>query len=77
MTILFLNLQIIKSDIGAHIKLAVSLVIALLIFLGGLCRYVWVNILPLSPPREELECSNYRYMAVSFAFRKIMLNFIM
>ena len=35
-------------------KWAVSLVIVMvaLIFLGGLCGYVWVNILTLSPPRD-------------------------
>ena len=54
MAILFLNLQIIRSDIRPHIKWAVSLVIAHGHFKsssGVLCEYVWVNILTLSPPR--------------------------
>ena len=40
-TILFLKLQITRSDIRTHIKWAVSLVIAYghFIFLGGLCGY--------------------------------------
>ena len=40
------------ADIRSHIKWAVSLVIAHMvpsIFLRGLCSYVWVNILTLSP----------------------------
>ena len=53
MTILFLKLQITRSDIRPHIKWAVSLqlhmVIMTLIFLRGSCGYVWVNILALSP----------------------------
>ena len=63
----FQNLQITRSDIRPHIKWAVILVIAYghtqsglstwwlhmvtLIFLRGLCGYVWVNILTLLPPR--------------------------
>ena len=50
----FRNLQITRSDIRPHIKwAAVSLVIVNghLIFLRGLCGYVWVNILILSSPR--------------------------
>ena len=55
MTMLFLNLEITTSDITPHKKLAVSLVIAHghLIFLRGLCGYVWVNILTLSSPRGD------------------------
>ena len=53
MTILFLNLQITRSDIRPHIKWAVSLVIAYGHF--NLPQgFVWVgmvNILTLSPPR--------------------------
>ena len=55
MTILFQNLQITRSDIRPHIKWAVSLVTAYGHFnlpQGGLCGYVWVNILTLSPPRD-------------------------
>ena len=57
MTMLFLNLQVTRSDIRPHKKLAVSLVIDMvtLIFLGALCVYVWVNILTLSPPRGKGE----------------------
>ena len=42
-----------KSNIGPQIKWAVSLVVAdgHLIFLRGLCAYVWVNMLTLSPPK--------------------------
>ena len=49
----FLCLQITRSDIRSHLKGAVSLVIAdgHLIFLRGLCGYVWFNILTLSPLR--------------------------
>ena len=54
-TILFLNLQITGSDIRPHIKWAVILVIAYdhfnLPIIGGLCGYVGVNILTLSPLR--------------------------
>ena len=49
MTILFLNLQITRSDIRPHIKWGVNLVIAYGQF-NRLCAYVWVNILTLSPP---------------------------
>ena len=57
MTILCLNLQITRSDIRPHTKWAVSLVIAYghFIFLGGLCGYVWVTVLTLSPQRENLK----------------------
>ena len=52
MTILFLNLKIIRPDIRPHIKWAVSLVIAYvpvtLILPRDLRGYVWVNILTLS-----------------------------
>ena len=43
----FLSLKITRSDIRAHVKWAVSLVITdgHSIFLRGLCGYVWVNIL--------------------------------
>ena len=53
MTILFLNLQLTRSDIRPHIKLTVSLVIAYGHFNlpWGLCDYVWVNTLTLSPLR--------------------------
>ena len=52
MTIHFLNLQMTRSDIRAHIKWAVSLVT--LIFLRGLCGYVWINIYSLYRPRGWL-----------------------
>ena len=48
MTIVFQNLQITRSNIRPHIKLAVSLVMVTLIILR-LCGYVWVNIFTLSP----------------------------
>ena len=49
----FLNLQPTRSDISTHIKWIVSLVIAYghLFFLRGLCGYIRVNILTLSPTR--------------------------
>ena len=56
----FLCMRITRSDIRLHVKWAVSLVIAdgWLIFLRGLCGYVWVNILTLSPPRvTDLDCN--------------------
>ena len=58
-----LNFQITISDITPHIKWAVSLVIALitLIFLRGLCEYVSVNILTLSPlegiQKQDFKCN--------------------
>ena len=55
MTIFFhKQVQISRSDIRPHIKWAVSLVILHMvtsIFLQGLCGYIWVNILTLSPRR--------------------------
>ena len=55
MTIFFYKqVQIRRSDIRPHIKWAVSLVILHMvtsIFLQGLCGYIWVNILTLSPRR--------------------------
>ena len=55
MTIFFYKqVQISRSDIRPHIKWAVSLVIlhkVTSIFLQGLCGYIWVNILTLSPRR--------------------------
>ena len=50
------QVQISRSDISCrpHIKWAVSLVILHMvtsIFLQGLCGYIWVNILTLSPQR--------------------------
>ena len=55
MTITFREqVQISRSDIRPHIKWAVSLVILHMVtsvFLRGLCGYIWVNILTLSPQR--------------------------
>ena len=55
MTIFFYKqVQISSSDIRPHIKWAVSLVILHMvtsISLQGLCGYIWVNILTLSPQR--------------------------
>ena len=55
MTIFFYKqVQISRSDIRPHIKWAVSLVILHMvtsISLQGLCGYIWVNILTLSPQR--------------------------
>ena len=51
---LYKQVQISRSDIRPHIKWAVSLVILHMvtsIFLQGLCGYIWVNILTLSPRR--------------------------
>ena len=48
------HVQISRSDIRPHTKWAVSLVILHMvtsIFLWGLCGYIWVNILTLSPLR--------------------------
>ena len=48
-TILLVNFQIVRSDIRTHIKVGcqpgdcISFMITL-IFLGGMCGYVWVNI---------------------------------
>ena len=59
MTIFFYKqVQISRSDIRPHIKWAVSLVILHMvtsIFLQGLCGYIWVNILTLSPRRGEMK----------------------
>ena len=52
--ILYKQVQVSRSDIRPHIKWAVSLVILHMvtsIFLQGLCGYIWVNILTLSPQR--------------------------
>ena len=52
--IFYKQVQISRSDIRPHIKWAVSLVILHMvtsIFLQGLCGYIWVNILTLSPRR--------------------------
>ena len=54
--IFYKQVQINRSDIRPHIKWAVSLVILHMvtsIFLQGLCGYIWVNILTLSPRRDE------------------------
>ena len=56
--IFYKQVQIIRSDIRPHIKWAVSLVILHMvtsIFLQGLCGYIWVNILTLSPQRGSLK----------------------
>ena len=50
--IFYKQVQISRSHIRPHIKWAVSLVILHMvpsIFLQGLCGYIWVNILTLSP----------------------------
>ena len=55
--IFYKQVQISRSDIRPHIKWAVSLVILHMvtsIFLQGLCGYIWVNILTLSPQRGLL-----------------------
>ena len=52
--IFYKQVQISRSDIRPHIKWAVSLVILHMvtsIFLQGLCGYIWVNMLTLSPQR--------------------------
>ena len=52
--IFYKQVLISKSNIRPHIKWAVSLVILHMvtsIFLQGLCGYIWVNILTLSPRR--------------------------
>ena len=62
MTIFFYKqVQISRSDIRPHIKWAVSLVILHMvtsIFLQGLCGYIWVNILTLSPRRGQCAVSD-------------------
>ena len=52
--IFYKQVQISRSDIRPHIKWAVSLVMLHMvtsIFLQGLCGYIWVNTLTLSPQR--------------------------
>ena len=54
--IFYKQVQISRPDIRPHIKWAVSLVILHMvtsIFLQGLCGYIWVNILTLSPQRGK------------------------
>ena len=61
--IFYKQVQISRSDIRPHIKWAVSLVILHMvtsIFLQGLCGYIWVNILTLSPRRGSV-WENYIY----------------
>ena len=56
--IFYKQVQISRSDIRPHIKWAVSLVILHMvtsIFLQGLCGYIWVNILTLSPQRGHVQ----------------------
>ena len=51
------QVQISRSDIRPHIKWAVSLVILHMVTsmsLQGLCGYIWVNILTLSPQRVSV-----------------------
>ena len=51
------QVQISRSDVRPHIKWAVSLVILHMVTsmsLQGLCGYIWVNILTLSPQRVAL-----------------------
>ena len=63
MTILFLKLHITRSDITPHIKWAVCLVIAYGHFIvpRGFVRVcIWVNILILSPPRDNLSMTFYK-----------------
>ena len=50
------QVQISRSDIRPHIKWVVNLVILHMvtsISLQGLCGYIWVNILTLSPQRAR------------------------
>ena len=50
------QVQISRSDIRPHTKWVVSLVILHMvtsIFLQGLCGYLWINILTLSPQSYE------------------------
>ena len=68
------QVQISRSDIRPHIKWAVSLVIlhmATSIFLRGLCGYIWVNILTLSPQRGYSTVppgkGKYKYRSVKYA----------
>ena len=61
-TFFYKQVQISRSDIRPHIKWAVSLVILHMvtsIFLQGLCGYIWVNILTLSPQRGIYEGNDY------------------
>ena len=56
MTIFYKQVQISRSDIKPHIKWAVSMVILHVvtsISLQGLCGYIWVNMLTLSPQRVD------------------------
>ena len=55
-------MQISRSDTRPHIQWAVSLVILHMvtsIFLQGLCGYIWVNILTLSPQRVAYVVKGY------------------
>ena len=62
--IFYKQVQISRSDIRPHIKWAASLVILHMvtsIFLQGLCGYIWVNILTLSPQRGLLGGNTYDF----------------
>ena len=65
------QVQISRSDIRSHIKWAVSLVILHMvtsISLWGLCGYIWVNILTLSPQREPWDCKVWIDLPLSLSF---------
>ena len=78
--IFYKQVQISRSDIRPHIKWAVSLVILHMvtsIFLQGLCGYIWVNILTLSPRRGRTkgEVAFSRNLAFLQYFLQYFCNF--
>ena len=69
--IFYKQVQISRSDIRPHIKWAVSPVILHMvtsIFLQGLCGYIWVNILTLSPQRATYKVPTQ----VSYALKSLL-----
>ena len=74
--IFYKQVQITRSDIRPHIKWAVSLVILHMvtsIFLQGLCGYIWVNILTLSPQRPYNIVVSFKLKCVKCVTRKPLI----
>ena len=72
--IFYKRVQISRLDIRPHIKWAVSLVILHMvtsIFLQGLCGYIWVNILTLSPQRGLQESKEQSWSTCSQYYKYI------
>ena len=73
------QVQISRSDIRPHIKWAVSLVILHMVTsmsLQGLCGYIWVNILTLSPQRVSFSCRYFRKECCKLCNQPISFNSI-